>query len=338
MKRKKTKLTVKLLSSFIGIALGLIIFIFLIGHLFKGYGNAILPIIMQISFACFCVLIVVLYSLVVNKILLKRIEKLNNAMKQTSSGNYEIVVEDNSNDEMSELIDSFNKMTAELKANAFLSKNFARYVSHEFKTPLSVIRSYAELSGTEKDKKALTKNIEIIISETDKLTKLSKNILTLCELDSTTIIKKEDKFIPATQIKNIIIALQNSWEEKNIQINLDTQEFEIENNENLIYLVWQNLIANAIKFSNSNGKIDIKLLKLDKTMTFTIIDNGVGIKEEDKKMIFQPFFMGDKSHNKEGNGLGLTLIKEIISKLNGTINFESEENKGTKFIVEIPIK
>jgi signal transduction histidine kinase len=338
MKNRLDKLTTKLVSSFIGITLVLMTIFALISIvIFKDFDYNGLIIAMFISFIVFTVLLVIAFSVIVHIILLKKINNLNNAVKETSKGNYDITIETKGNDELSELTDSFNKMTKELQANAFLSKDFARYVSHEFKTPLSVIRTYAELSQNT-TKKDLKNNLNIIIEETDKLAGLSTNMLTLCKLDSTTIVKKEDIFIPATQIKNIVIALQKTWEDKNLDIAFDLENFEITNNENLIYLVWQNLIVNAIKFSNQKGKIEIRLKKNQDNFEFKIKDNGIGIKSEDADKIFQPFFMGDKSHNSEGHGLGLTLTKQITQKLSGTITFSSKENKGTEFIVKIPIK
>lgn len=337
MKNRMGKLTVKLLFSFIGIVFGLMLLVSMVTLCYKDASQSTLLFAMHISFIIFCVLLIVLGSLVVHKVVLKRLTELNNALKQTSQGNYEVSIENKGNDEISELVDSFNKMTKELQANAFLSKNFARYVSHEFKTPLSVIRNYAELTQSAENKKDLAKNMDIIIEESDELAKLSRNLLTLCELDSTTIIRQDDQFSPAIQIRNIVIALQTSWEEKKLNMSLNLEEFEIQSNENLLYLVWQNLIVNAIKFSKEQGKIEINLKKADHKITFSIKDNGIGIKNEEKNFIYQPFFMGDKSHNKQGNGLGLTLTKEIVDKLKGSIALESEENNGAKFIIEIPV-
>lgn len=117
----------------------------------------------------------------------------------------------------------------------------------------------------------------------------------------------------------------------------DVENFEIRSNESLLFRVWENLIGNAIKFTGENGNITITLKKQGNELLFSITDNGVGIAEEDKDKIFNPFFTGDKSHNKEGNGLGLPLTKNIVEKLGGEITFFSEQYKGTTFIVRLPI-
>jgi len=98
--------------------------------------------------------------------------------------------------------------------------------------------------------------------------------------------------------------------------------------------VWQNLIGNAVKFSNCNGKIKI-LLEIDgnEGLNFTITDNGVGVSQEDKEKIFSHFFMADKSRNTEGSGLGLAIVKKIIDKLSGEISFESIDGSGTTISV-----
>lgn len=334
----KSKLANKLMWLFLLIIFGTSgVMALLATTIFNKLDVGLLNISMLISFALFAFLVFFFCYKVVYKNVINRIEKLNNSMKNVAKGNYDILIEDDHNDELSELTDSFNKMIKELKANVLLSKNFTRYVSHEFKTPLCVIRNYAELSEDCNDVNQLNNNMEIIINEVNDLNSLSKNILTLCKLDSTTLMPKEDKINVATQIREILCVFQSLWEEKELKFDLDLEEFEITSNEEFLNIVWKNLITNAIKFSNEKGKITINLFKKENQLIFKIKDEGLGIKEEDQKMIFSPFYMGDKSRNKEGSGLGLTLVKNIVEKLDGTINFESKENEWTIFNLKLPL-
>lgn len=279
----------------------------------------------------------IIFFFFINIFFTKRIHKLNKAVTEIANGNYDITVNVKGYDELTNLAENINKMTSELKANVLLSKSFTRNVSHEFKMPISVIRSYAEAAQSADDNAALEEYMKIIIAESDRLATLSKSVLELSRMDSTTIIAKEDKFSPAAQIRSILLYSQLKWSEKNITIEPELEEFEIQSNESLLFRVWQNLISNAIKFTDDNGEIKINLKKQESGLLFVIEDNGLGIADEDKDRIFNPFFTGDKSHNKEGSGLGLPLVKSIVEKLSGQILFESERGKGTVFTVSLPL-
>lgn len=283
------------------------------------------------------ILVLLAFVFITNRLIVRRIKNLNKDVLEVAKGNFSLTTPIKGNDEISELGENFNKMAAELQANAFLSKNFARYVSHEFKTPLAVIRSYAEAISMNNQDKETIEYSEIIMSETDRLNEMTKAIMELCRLDSTTMLEKKDSFSPKEQIKEILLSAKIKCDEKKINVKEELEEFDILGNEPLTFRIWQNLINNAIKFTDENGNIRISLIKNNEEMIFTINDDGIGITEEDKDKIFDMFFMGDKSRNKQGNGLGLTLVKTIVEKLGGEISFYSQRNKGSEFKVKIPL-
>lgn len=335
---RKNKLSKKLLLAFVGALISIVMAVTMVGAiLLIPFDDSVQIQMLYVSQLVIVALLVIAFCYIVDKMVVSRIRNLNDAMKEVARGEYEITVPDDKKDELSELSDSFNKMTAELKSNAFLSRDFTRYVSHEFKTPLAVIRSHAEAAQYADTREEANEYMETVIAETDRLTAISKNILELCRLDSTTLIPQKDVFSPASQIRTVLLSAQFSWGDKNIAIEPDIEEFEIRSNEALLFRVWENLIGNAIKFTERNGTITITLKKQGNELLFSITDNGIGIAEEDKDKIFNPFFTGDKSHNKEGSGLGLPLTKNIIEKLGGGISFFSEQDQGTTFIVRLPI-
>lgn len=335
---KRQKLSARLILMLLGVAVGIILFSMAIGWLLLNIPNVQTRLgLMYIMGLVDVIAALFLFVLLINKYVVKRIRSLNQAVSEIAKGNYDLSVPVKGNDELSELTENFNKMTGELKANTFLNKDFARYYTHEFKTPLSVIRSYAEAVQLSSSDEETASYMGIIISETDRLAGISKNILELCKLDSTTIIKKEDTFSPAVQIRSAIVATQLQWESKNISIEPELDEFEIKSNESLVFRIWENLIGNAVKFTAENGKIKLTLEKINGNLLFSVTDNGAGIADEDKDKIFNPFFTGDKSHNKEGSGLGLPLTKNIVEKLGGDITFTSERGKGTTFSVMLPM-
>lgn len=339
MKKHESKLSRKLLLSFIGALVGIVMAITLVGAIISvTVSREAMMQAMYVGQLAIVVLSTIVFYRIVDKMIVCRIEKLNDAMAEVAKGDYEITVPVEKEDELSSLAESFNRMTTELRANAFLSKDFARYVSHEFKTPLAVIRSYAELSQMDHSRVETEKNMKIIVSETDRLARLSKDMLDLCKLDSTTIVEKKDLFSPATQIRKVILDLQLLWNEKGIEIIPELEGFEIVSNEDLLFRVWQNIIGNAIKFTPAGGCVQVLLRKGEHKLTFEVKDNGIGISDADKRHIFTPFHPGNQVHNKEGSGLGLSLSKKIIEKLGGCIAFKSQVDKGTTFTVTLPIK
>lgn len=281
------------------------------------------------------VLATMIYALIVDRVLVKRIKKLSNATKEIAKGNFDITLKKEGRDEISTLTDDFIGMSNELRANQFLSKSFIRNVSHEIKTPLVSISGFAELIEKETKSESIKEAARIIQEESERMLLMSREMLQISLLDSTTIISKNDTFKPAMQIRTIIANMQLEWEKKNIEFFIELSEEEITSNAQLLYQVWQNLISNAIKFSNEDGNIKISLLIDTNKIEFVIEDNGIGIKEEDKEEIFKHFYMGDKSRNVRGSGLGLPICKGIIDKLMGSISFESNVHSGTKFIVTL---
>lgn len=328
----------KLLFSFLGSIVAVVMVVTLLGSILSMFWDREkMTKIMYVSQILIFALIILVCYRIVDKLIVQRIKELNNAMTEVAKGDFETTVEVRGNDELSQLTESFNTMSQELKMNAFLSKDFARYVSHEFKTPLSVIRNYAEITQDDPAQPETAENMEIIISEVERLNCLSKDILELCKLDSTTIIEKKECFSPAAQLRTVILDFQLLWGEKELEIVPELEEFEIISNEALLFRVWQNIIGNAIKFTERGGLISVSLSRTDDSLVCEISDNGVGISNEEKEHIFTPFYSGNRFRNKEGSGLGLSLSQKIVEKLGGTISFESELGKETTFIVTVPL-
>lgn len=198
-RQKKNGLSRKLLLAFLGALVVIVMAVTLLGAvILMPLARDVQMQALYISQLVILILIIIAFYCIIDRMIVRRIRTLNDAMKEVAKGDYEITVPDEEHDELSGLTDSFNKMTAELKSNAFLSKDFTRYVSHEFKTPLSVIRSHAEAAQYAETPKEANKYMEVVIAEADRLAEISKNIMELCRLDSTTIISKEDVFSPAS--------------------------------------------------------------------------------------------------------------------------------------------
>lgn len=284
------------------------------------------------------VLVGLILFFIVNHQLLKPIDALTKATKEISKGNFDVTVEKFRDDEIADFTDSFNKMVKELASLDYLKKDFISNVSHEFKTPLSIIDGYIDLLEDENITPEERKEyLNTIREETERLTNLSTNALRLSKLENQEEPKNRQEFSLDEQIRKCILLLENSWNKKKIKMNVKLANVSIYNEPELLEQVWINLLNNSIKFSNENGTISVNLLTKNKMATVIIEDKGIGIEKEKIERIFEKFYQTDKSHSKEGNGLGLAIVQRIIRLCDGTINVESEIGKGTKFTIELPI-
>ena len=265
--------------------------------------------------------------------------KLGDAMRKVADGDFSVRLDCTSRiRDVREVYDSFNTMVKELGNTETLQTDFVSNVSHEFKTPINAIEGYASLLQdnqlTDEQKNAY---IDKIIFNTRRLSDLVGNILLLSKVNNQTISPKASAFRLDEQVRQSILALESKWEKKEIEFDIDLDEVEYTGFENLLSHVWLNLIDNAVKFSPQNGQIRIRLKQLDGSVTFSIWDNGLPIPEADIGRIFSKFYQGDNSHASEGNGLGLALVRKIVSAEQGAISVSSSEDAGTEFIVTLPI-
>ena len=132
--------------------------------------------------------------------------------------------------------------------------------------------------------------------------------------------------------------IAKGWEDKNINIDIDVDNIKYRGNEELVHQVWINLISNAIKFSHINGDIEISCKKVDNNVVVKIRDYGIGIAKNDIQRIYDKFYQADTSHSTNGNGLGLSIVQEIVKLHDGDIKVESQINNGTTFTVYLPLK
>lgn len=239
--------------------------------------------------------------------------------------------------EMDIIIQNFNNMAEELASIETLRTDFIANVSHELKTPISIIKNNADFMQSDKISDEERKEYAKIISDSSKnLSNLITNILRLNKLENQKIFLNSKKFNLSEQLIQCMLKFESIWEEKDIDIQVDIDEnMMIYGDEELLDIVWNNLLSNAFKFTEAKGTVAIMAKKENENIVVSIKDAGCGISEKVGKHIFDKFYQGDTSHATKGNGLGLALVKRIIEIMNYEISVESVVNKGTVFTVKI---
>lgn len=263
--------------------------------------------------------------------------KLIKGMNELSEGHFETRLSTFGPDHWKRLAENFNAMADSLNSTEILRNDFINNFSHEFKTPIVSIRGFAKIlkqnNLTDKEREEY---LDIIISESTRLSALANNVLNISKIESQTVPSNPTVFNLAEQIRKSILLLESRWEEKNINLDIDLSEVSFMGSEELMTQVWVNLLDNAIKFTPNGGDIVIKLTETSDKCTFSIKDTGCGISEEKKPHIFDKFYQCDDSHSSAGNGLGLSVVQKVVQLHNGYINVNSKPNVGTQFTITLP--
>ena len=236
-----------------------------------------------------------------------------------------------------EIVDAINAMTAELAGTETLRTDFIANVSHELKTPLAVMGNYATMLQRpgimEKEKNEYAKAIS---EAARKLAQLITNILKLNKLENQQIFPTPKEFDLGEQLCECLLTFEDAWEKKNLEIETDiAEDVRIKSDPELLSLVWNNLISNAVKFTPDGGTVGVSLKADEKFVTVSVADTGCGMTPEVGQHIFEKFYQGDTSHATQGNGLGLALVKRVVDILNGEIGVQSVSSKGSTFTVKI---
>ena len=271
----------------------------------------------------------------------KPMRRLSRAMRAVAQGDFTVSVQPvhkrNKFDYMDLMFEDFNSMVHELSSIETMKDDFIANVSHEIKTPLAVIRGYASalqrgnLSEEEQREYAAT-----IASASESLSVLISNILRLNKLENQEIVPNAAPYDLTRQLSDCALAHEEQWERKHIDFDAQLEErVMILADESMLEIVFNNLIANAIKFTEPGERIVLRQEKAGGDVVVTVSDTGCGMDEETVKHIFDKFYQGDSSHSREGNGLGLALVKRVLDISGGSIAVRSAPGEGSEFIVRL---
>ncbi len=239
--------------------------------------------------------------------------------------------------EFDEIIDCFNKLAQELGSVETLRTDFIANVSHEMKTPLAVMQNYGTLlqaPGLSEEQR-----MEYAKGVTDgarRMADMMTNILKLNRLENQQIFPQAEVFDLGEQLCECLLQFENVWEQNNIEIVTDIQdEVKVKGDQELLSLVWNNLLSNAFKFTEPGGWITVSLKEEAGQAVVKVQDTGCGMTPEVGAHIFEKFYQGDTSHSVQGNGLGLALVKRVVDITQGEIGVESTLGKGSTFTVKL---
>ena len=236
-----------------------------------------------------------------------------------------------------QIIAAVNTMAQELSGIETLRTDFISNVSHEMKTPLSVMQNYGTLlQGAELSQEKRIEYAKGITDASRRMADMITNILKLNRLENQQIFPKTEVFDLSEQICECLLQYENIWEKVNIEIETDiAEDVKVEADAELLSLVWNNLFSNAFKFTEAGGMVSVSLTATDRHAIVKVKDTGCGMTPEIGAHIFEKFYQGDTSHATQGNGLGLALVKRVVDIMQGEINVESTVGKGTTFTVKI---
>lgn len=261
------------------------------------------------------------------------------AAKQVVQGDFSVRIAPvnrlSADENFNEIIECFNTMTEELSSVETLRTDFIANVSHEMKTPLSVMQNYGillQMKGLEEEKRM--EYAKGVVDGSRRLADMMTNILKLNRLEKQQIYPKTEEYDLGEQLCECLLQFENIWEEKNIEIETEiTDGVKVNTDGELLSLVWNNLLSNAFKFTPEGGKVTLSLEATDHHAIVKVKDTGCGMSPEVGAHIFEKFYQGDTSHATQGNGLGLALVKRVVDILHGEISVESTLGKGSTFVV-----
>lgn len=269
------------------------------------------------------------------------VKKIIRAAEQIMKGDFSVRIESipdgNDPNGFGVIADYFNQMAQELAGTETLRTDFIANVSHELKTPLSVIQNYGTmLQQPNLPEEKRLEYAKAVTNASRRLANLITNILKLNKLENQKIYPKAETYDLGEQLCECLLSFENAWEEKQLEIETDVEEnILVDTDAELLSLVWNNLFSNAVKFTEPGGKVSLSLQSQDQYAVVQVSDTGCGIPSEVGKHIFEKFYQGDTSHAVQGNGLGLALVKRVIDIVGGDISVSSEVGKGSTFTVKL---
>ena len=266
------------------------------------------------------------------------VKRITQAAKKMAEGDFSVRIPTvGTEDHFKEIIDCFNQLAEELSGTETLRTDFIANVSHELKTPLTVMQNYATMLTqpelSEETRQECAKNIS---DASRRLSQLITNVLKLNKLEHQQITPATTTYDLGEQICACLLDFEELWEEKGLLIETEIEdEILVHSDAEMMSLVWNNLFSNAMKFTEPGGTVSVRVLADGELAVVQVSDTGCGISREVGARMFDQFYQGDTSHATQGNGLGLALVKRVVDLTQSEISVESELGRGSTFTVRM---
>lgn len=274
-------------------------------------------------------------SYLMTRSITKPITKISRAVGRFAKGELDSRVDINRHDELGDLASAFNSMAEDLSKLETLRRGFVANVSHELRSPMTSMQGYVQgmLDGTI-PQEDYPKYLNVVLSETKRLTKLISELLDLSRIESGKFPLKYQKFDANELIARIMFQYEQRIEEKHINVDISFRQEQcmVWADPDRISQVVVNLIDNAVKFLEDGGNLTVWTLMDEDHAIVTIKDDGVGISQDDLPFIFDRFYKVDKAHSGKGTGLGLSIVKKILEQHGQDIRCTSTPGHGTTFM------
>lgn len=269
------------------------------------------------------------------------LHKITEAATQYASGNLDYEIPVDTEDEMGYLSASLNYMSSHLRDMEDYQKKFVANVSHDFRSPLTSIKGYVEaMADGTIPPELYEKYLKIILFETERLTDLTQDLLTLNEFDTKNLLLNKEIFDIHEMIKHVAASFEGTCTQKKITIDVlfAAKHLRVNADKHKIQQVLYNLLDNAIKFSDPDSVITIETTERGDKVYTSVKDEGIGIPRNSLNRVWERFYKSDLSRGKDkkGTGLGLAIVKEAIQAHGENINVVSTEGVGTEFIFSLP--
>ena len=297
----------------------------------------------QLMYVCILgIFIAVIISIFLSTKITDPITEITKKARKLGSGNSDVEFKESGIKEIDELAETLSQAQKEMAKTDELRRDLMANVSHDLKTPLTMIKAYAEMIRdiSYKDKDKMNEHLGIIVDETDRLTVLVNDILDLSKMQSNADVLKLEKFDLVSEINSIVKKYQIIKETEKYTINVEEPETAmIKADKKKINQVIYNLVNNAINYTGDDKKVTIRVTKHKKYYLVEIIDTGKGIKEEEIPYIWDKYYKNDKNHKRNvvSTGLGLSIVKQILELHNYEYGVKSVLKKGTTFYFKIKI-
>lgn len=284
------------------------------------------------------ILAFIFMGLIISKSITKPIKKLKTKAKYIASGDYDRKLNIETDIlEINDLVDSINNLSQNIKEQENIRKRLTGDISHELKTPLTNIQSHLEamIDGVWEPTEERLASVK---EEAERLTCLVSDMQKLNKYDEYSMRLKKVQSNLGDIISFVVFQFSNLAKTKNIEIKYEKKDIEINCDKDKITQALINILSNAIRYSNEGGTIEINEIAYENRVLISVEDRGIGISEEDLKYVFERFYRADKSRTRAtgGTGIGLTIVKSIVSAHGGEIYVKSKLGEGSKFTIILP--